>query len=102
MEELLGSAKRILGVIKQEILGYKNKFCYPRKTQVFAGAVDKFTQEDLIPNEATVVILTHDGYIKRLPPDTFKLQGRGGKGVIGLSAKEEDAVEEFIYHQHSR
>ncbi len=96
LEELLGSAKRILGVIKQEILDIKNKFATPRKTQVFAGAVDKFTQEDLIPNEATVVILTHDGYIKRLPPDTFKLQGRGGKGVIGLSAKEEDAVENLF------
>ncbi len=96
LEELLGSAKRILGVIKQEILDIKNKFASPRKTQVFAGAVDKFTQEDLIPNEATVVIITHDGYIKRLPPDTFKLQGRGGKGVIGLSAKEEDAVENLF------
>ena len=53
-------------------------------------------QEDLIPKEATIVMLTRDGYIKRLSPETFKTQGRGGKGVIGLTTKEEDSVEQFL------
>jgi DNA gyrase subunit A len=96
LEDLLAHPKKILGVIKDELVALRAKYATPRLTQVFAGAVDKFTQEDLIPNEATVVIITRDGYLKRLPPDTFKAQGRGGKGVIGLTAKEEDAVEHLF------
>lgn len=96
LEDLLAHPKKILAVIKDELAAIRAKYANDRKTQVFAGAVDKFTQEDLIPNEATVVIITHDGYLKRLPPDTFKAQGRGGKGVIGLTAKDEDAVEHLF------
>lgn len=96
LEDLLAHPKKILSVIKDELIAIRAKYANDRKTQVFAGAVDKFTQEDLIPNEATVVIITHDGYLKRLPPDTFKAQGRGGKGVIGLTAKDEDAVEHLF------
>jgi len=96
LEDLLAHPKKILGVIRQELADLKAKFADERRTKVYAGAVDKFTQEDLIPNEATVIIITRDGYIKRLPPDTFKAQGRGGKGVIGLTAKEEDAVEHLF------
>lgn len=96
LEDLLSHPKKILGVIKQELIELKAKYADERRTKVFAGEVDKFTQEDLIPNEAAVVIITRDGYIKRLPPDTFKAQGRGGKGVIGLTAKEEDGVEHLF------
>jgi len=96
LKELLSSPKKILGVIKDELTKLKEKYATERLTKVYAGAVDKFTQEDLIPNEATVVIITKDGYLKRLAPDTFKSQGRGGKGVIGLTAKEEDAVENLF------
>src|SRR3989338_3216515 len=96
LEDLLAHPKKILGVIRQELADLKAKFADERRTKVYAGAVDKFTQEDLIPNEATVIIITRDGDIKRLPPDTFKAQGRGGKGVIGLTAKEEDAVEHLF------
>jgi DNA gyrase subunit A len=96
LEDLLAHPKKILAVIKDELIAIKAKYANERRTKVFVGAVDKFTQEDLIPNEATVVIITHDGYLKRLPPDTFKAQGRGGKGVIGLTAKEEDAVEHLF------
>ena len=52
--------------------------------------------EDLVPDEPTVVMLTTDGYIKRLPPDTFRTQKRGGKGVVGLATKEEDQVEQLF------
>ncbi|MFA4818699.1 MAG: DNA gyrase subunit A [Patescibacteria group bacterium] len=96
LEDILKQPKKILGIIKGELAAIKDKYGEARRTQVFAGAVDKFTQEDLIPNEATVVIITADGYIKRLAPDTFKTQGRGGKGVIGLTAKEEDDVEHLF------
>jgi DNA gyrase subunit A len=96
LESLLASAKKIMGVIKSELLEIKEKFGDERKTEVVKGAVGTFSQEDLIPNEATVVVLTNDGYIKRLPPDTFRTQSRGGKGVMGLTTKEEDAVSHFF------
>ncbi len=96
LTELLKSDKKILGVIRQELLDLKDKYGDERKTQVIPHAIDKFSQEDLIPNESTVVVVTKDGYIKRLPPDTFKTQSRGGKGVIGLVTKEEDVVEHLF------
>lgn len=96
LEALLASPKKILGVIKQELQTTKEQYGDARKTEVIKGAVGTFTQEDLIPNEATVVVMTADGYIKRLSPENFKTQSRGGKGVIGLTTKEEDAVSHFF------
>lgn len=96
LETLLASPKRILGVIKQELADLRQHYGDERKTDIVAGAVGTFTQEDLIPNEATVVVMTTDGYIKRLSPENFKTQSRGGKGVIGLTTKEEDAVSHFF------
>ncbi|MDZ4230143.1 MAG: DNA gyrase subunit A, partial [Candidatus Veblenbacteria bacterium] len=61
LEDLLAHPKKILGVIRQELTDLKAKYADERRTKVYAGAVDKFTQEDLIPNEATVIIITHDG-----------------------------------------
>ncbi len=96
LQTLLASPKKILGVIKDELDDLKKKFGDERRTEIVKGAVGTFSQEDLIPNEATVVVLTTDGYIKRLPPETFKTQSRGGKGVIGLTTKEEDQVSHFF------
>jgi DNA gyrase subunit A len=96
LEALLASKKKILGVVKTELLEVKEKFGDERRTKVVKSAVGEFSQEDLIPNEDTIVTITHDGYIKRLPPTTFKTQSRGGKGVIGLTTKEEDSVEHFF------
>ncbi len=96
LTELLKSDKKILGVIRQELLDLKEKYGDERRTKVVPHAIDKFSQEDLIPNESTVVVITKDGYIKRLSPDTFKTQSRGGKGVIGLVTKEEDVVEHLF------
>ncbi|MCK9361416.1 DNA gyrase subunit A [Patescibacteria group bacterium] len=92
LEAILASAKRILGIIKKEVDELKEKFGDERRTKIVAGPVGEFSMEDLVPQEDTLVMLTQDGYIKRLPPDTFRTQGRGGKGVIGLETKEEDAV----------
>ena len=96
LEVLLASPKKIMAVIKQELLQLKTQYGDARRTEVVTGAVGTFTQEDLIPNEATVVVLTTDGYIKRLSPENFKTQSRGGKGVIGLTTKEEDRVSHFF------
>ncbi|MCE9586512.1 DNA gyrase subunit A [Candidatus Uhrbacteria bacterium] len=92
LEGILASAKKILNIIKGEVAGLKEKFGDERRTKIVAGPVGELAMEDLVPSEETLVMLTADGYIKRLPPDTFKSQGRGGKGVIGLETKDEDQV----------
>ncbi|MDO9399086.1 MAG: DNA gyrase subunit A [bacterium] len=93
LEEILGSANKIKNIIKEEIKFLAEKYGDDRKTKVMVHGVKDFSIEDLVPNEEAVVAMTRDGYIKRLSPDTFKVQGRGGKGVIGLTTKEEDMVE---------
>ena len=63
--------------------------------------IGEFKAEDLIPEQQAMVIITKSGYVKRLPPDTYKTQGRGGKGVIGMTTKEEDVVEWLSTTQHA-
>lgn len=102
LESILKSPTKILNIIKQEINELKEKFGQPRRTLIVSHGVDNFKAEDLIPDEEVIIMVTNDGYIKRLPPDTFKTQGRGGKGVIGLTTKEEDNVEHcFITNTHA-
>ncbi|MCH7492547.1 DNA gyrase subunit A [Patescibacteria group bacterium] len=96
LQTILSSKKRIFSVIKKELQELKEKYGDDRKTEVVKNAVGEFSQEDLIPNESTVIMITLDGYIKRLPPETFKVQKRGGRGVIGLTTKEQDSVERLI------
>lgn len=96
LESILKSPQRILNIIKEELKAIKEKYGNPRKTKIFKNAVDKFSQEDLIPDENVIVVITKDGYIKRLAPDTFKTQARGGKGVAGVTTKEEDTVESLF------
>lgn len=93
LEGILKSRTKILHIIKKDITEVSEKFGDERKTEVISHGVKEFNAEDLVPNEETMVMMTRDGYIKRLSPDTFKVQGRGGKGVIGLTTKEEDMVE---------
>ncbi len=96
LKELLASAKKILAVIKNEVVDIRTKYGDERKTKIIKSAVGEFSQEDLVPNEPTLLVTTCDGYIKRMPLDTFKVQKRGGKGVIGLATKEEDVVDELF------
>lgn len=96
LEALLTSQKKMLQVVEKELIELRDKYGDERKTRIVKGALGSFSTEDLIPNEATLVMLTHDGYIKRLPPDTFKVQVRGGKGVAGVTTKEEDMVEHMF------
>lgn len=93
---ILASVAKIRAIIKKELAEIRAKYGDERRTKIVKSAVNKLSTEDLIPNEATVVMVTRDGYIKRLPPDTFRTQSRGGKGVIGLTTKEEDMVEHFF------
>ncbi len=93
LEALLKSDKQIRGVVKTELLELKNKYGNSRKTQLIKQPIGEFKVEDLIPEQNAIVIITKSGYVKRLPPDTYKTQGRGGKGVIGMTTKEEDVVE---------
>ncbi|MFW0838052.1 MAG: DNA gyrase subunit A [Candidatus Komeilibacteria bacterium] len=93
---ILKSVQKIRAIIKKEVEDLRDKYGDERRTKVVKSAVNKLSSEDLIPNEATVVMVTRDGYIKRLAPDTFRSQGRGGKGVIGLTTKEEDMVDQFF------
>ncbi|MDD5438087.1 MAG: DNA gyrase subunit A [Patescibacteria group bacterium] len=96
LESILKSVKKMLDIIKTETLELKEKFGDERRTVVIPHPVGEFSMTDLVPDESTIVMITKDGYIKRLPPDTFRTQGRGGKGVAGLSTKEEDEVEQLF------
>ena len=93
LEELLKSPKKVLGVIKKELADLKSKYGDERKTHVVKSAVGEFKQEDLIPNEETMIVLTEDDYIKRMPPSLYRVQKRGGKGVIGATTKEGDTID---------
>jgi DNA gyrase subunit A len=96
LTDLLNSSKKIMSVIRKELEELRNKYGDERQTQVVKSAPDKFTMEDLVPDEPTIITVTRDGYIKRLAPETFRTQSRGGKGVMGLTTKEEDTVEQFF------
>ena len=96
LESILHNPKRILDIIKTEVKEIQEKYGDERRTQIVAHGVKEFSTEDLIPNESTIVMITRDGYIKRVPLDTFKTQGRGGKGVIGLTTKEEDVADHLL------
>jgi DNA gyrase subunit A len=96
LEGILQSAKKILAIIKKEVVEFKEKFGDERRTAVVKNALGSFSAEDLIPEENVIITVTKSGYVKRLAPDTYKSQARGGKGVIGQSLKEEDVVDKLI------
>ena len=98
--EILGSQVRQLEIVKEEITLIRNKYADPRRTEICAisGEVDI---EDLIPQEECVVTITQFGYVKRQTTDTYKIQRRGGRGVSGMSRREEDvATEMFVINSH--
>ncbi len=92
LEDLLAHNEKILDVAKQELVKIKEKYTDARRTKVFKGKVDEFSEEDLIPNEPTVITLTQTGYIKRQSMNSFTTQNRGGKGVSGMKMKDEDTI----------
>jgi DNA gyrase subunit A len=100
LEAILASEERILSIIKGELLQLKTDYGDERKTEIVQNAVD-LDVEDLIPVEDMVIMVTQDGYIKRLPLDTYKQQRRGGMGLMGMETKEEDHVTDlFVSSTH--
>ena len=96
MKELLASPKKLLKVIKDELLALKEKYGDERRTRVIKGGAKVLSVEDLVPEEENALVLTAGGYIKRTHPDEYKRQKRGGVGVMGLDTKEEDFVTIFL------
>jgi len=90
---LLSSIQRIREEVKEELLEMKQTFADPRRTKIHNNAIGEIADEELIKSEEVIVTLTKEGYLKRLPLDTYKKQGRGGKGVRGANLKEEDVIE---------
>lgn len=101
-EEILASKARILDIVKTQSLNLRDKFADDRRTEIsdVAGEVDI---EDLIPLEECVITKTVNGYIKRLPADTYNVQNRGGRGITGMTTREEDSIENmFVCSSHDR
>jgi DNA gyrase subunit A len=92
LKEILASPKRMLTIIKDELKEIKAKYGDERKTRVVKGAVKAFSEEDLVPDEESVMVMTGGGYIKRTDPEEYRKQKRGGVGVVDLDTKEEDFI----------
>jgi len=92
LEALLKSPKKILEVVKIDLTYLKEKYGDERRTKIFAAPVGEFKEEDLIAQEECIITLTRGGYIKRLSPKNYRTQQRGGKGVAGITTREEDNV----------
>ena len=95
LKEILANEKLVYDIIKEELLEMKDKFGDERITKIVA-AEGEFNEEDLIKEEQAVITLTHFGYIKRMPADTYKSQKRGGKGIAGMTTREDDFVKQIF------
>lgn len=96
LKDLLSSPKKILAVVKKEMQEIAEKYGDDRKTKVIKGNAKEFNEEDLIPDEESVLVLTKGGYIKRTNPAEYRRQKRGGVGVVDLDTKEEDFVTKLV------
>ncbi len=99
LEDLLAHPEKILLVAKNELLKLKERFAEPRRTRVFKQKIGEFSEEDLIANEPTIVTITVGGYVKRQDIGSFRTQRRGGKGISGITTKEEDTVAQLMAAQ---
>ncbi|KAF0127777.1 MAG: DNA gyrase subunit A [Elusimicrobia bacterium] len=101
LRAILADPKKVLKIIVEELEYMKGKYGDKRKTDI-TGEAQELDIEDLIPEERVVITMSHGGYIKRIPADTYKVQGRGGKGIIGSDVKEEDFIEKlFVTSSHA-
>jgi DNA gyrase subunit A len=96
LTQILRSPQKIKQVIKKELKELKEKFADERKTKIVPQKIKDITLEDLIPQKETIIILTQKGFIKRISPKTYKIQKRGGKGILGLKTGKEDRVTHFL------
>ncbi|MDT8435404.1 MAG: DNA gyrase subunit A [Gemmatimonadota bacterium] len=95
LEALLGSREARLALIREELRALAERYGDDRRTEIVGAAVS-FQAEDLIADEEMVITVSHEGYIKRIPPDAYRQQRRGGRGIAGMSTKEEDWVEHLF------
>ena len=101
LEGILADPAKIQQIVKDEMLEIKRKYSDERRTEIVA-ATDDIDLEDLIEKHECVITMTHSGYVKRQPADTYSAQRRGGKGIIGMTTKEDDFIENVIgVHSHS-
>lgn len=96
LEGLLASSKKIHNKIAEELIEIKEKFGEQRRTRVVKSAVSEFNEEDLVPNEEAIITVTQGGYIKRVNPKIYRVQHRGGKGILGFSAKGDHIITHFF------
>ncbi len=96
LEEILASEKKILAIIKDELIALKEQFADERRTKVVPSELGKMSDEDLVPDEQVVVTLTSANYIKRSPIGDYRKQNRGGKGKRGMVTREEDVIEHVV------
>jgi DNA gyrase subunit A len=95
LKGILADPKKVLAIIREEVLAIKERYGDKRRTDIQA-TFEEFDVEDLIADEEVVVTISHSGYVKRLPADTYRAQGRGGRGLTGMTTKEEDFVEQLF------
>jgi len=93
---ILKNPQEILEIIAKEVENVKEKYGDERRTKIFKNAIGIISEEDLVPKEDTLITITKTGYIKRLPVTTYRAQRRGGKGVLGMTTKEEDEIKLLI------
>jgi DNA gyrase subunit A len=96
LEHILSDPKQVEQIIKDDLRMLKEKFGDARRTRIIAREAEDISEEELIPEEETLVLITRDGYIKRVSMDAYRSQKRGGKGVIATTAREEDEVEHLF------
>ena len=96
LKDILGSSERVFAIVRDELLEIKKKYADDRRTFIDMTAIDYIDDESLIPEENLVITIKKNGYIKRLPVDTYKIQNRGGVGIKGMSTNEDDFVEHII------
>ncbi len=96
LEDLLANPEKIDAVIKDDCDELKEEYGDARRTQVFASAVEDFSEEDLVPHQQIAVTISDRGYMKRVPLETYRVQRRGGRGVTGMTTREEDVVTHLI------
>ncbi len=96
LEDLLANPRKVLSLVAQDAQELKSKYGDPRRTVIEREEIEEFRTEDLVPHEAMVVTLTSRGFIKRIPAITYRLQRRGGKGVIGMVVRDRDTVHHIL------
>lgn len=96
LQGILKDPKKVAAIVKNDYETIVKQYGDERRTRVVAGAVGEFSQEDLVPDDPTIITITRGGYIKRIATNTYQVQHRGGKGVKGMTTKEEDIVDLFL------